>query len=219
VDDPAEYLKRIQSSRVFRVMDERVNEVREEARKLQEMNARALQRQREQYERRLSQITEDKRRAVETADRDMYMSLEQEESRLRETMPRESTPQQSTQVDPELQSYMATEQGQWLKNPGLAHAAYQFIEDNPGFKAADARTQLRAVELHVRQKYPGFFEEQKPQRQMVDPGGLGGGRGSGGQFSKLPASAKEAFARYLKAGTFKDTKADREEYAREYFGA
>jgi len=58
-----------------------------------------------------------------------------------------------------------------------------------------------------------------PQRGAeVEPGLTFGGQ-SADPFSKLPADAKAAFARYVERGLFKDTKEGRAAYLEDYNNA
>lgn len=226
IDNPQEFLDRVQRSRIFKTMQDKLSQTesasREQARKLEEMNARALERQKAQYEQQMQQIVAAQRSAVLDGDTERFDALEKQKSEMK---PPQEQPQQPS-VPPEVASYK--EQNDWAKDPVLWQEAVQAVEfglKSGALQTPDAKAQLEFAERTIRTKYPHLFQtEEKSQRktppQTVDPGGLAQGIGrKAGAFSKLPADAKAQFQRYVSEGLFEDTKEGREEYANEYNAA
>lgn len=225
IDNPKDYLDRVKRSRIFKVMEDRAQQAETSARetmdRLEHMNQKALERQRTQHEAEIKALRSQRDRAAEDGDMDEYRRLaEREQSMLdapptADSLPAEKTPT----VDPEAKAYRESEAGQWLNNPVLFNTARQLIDANPAVLAQPAKAQIAYAEAEIRKLYPAYFPaEKKPApRQVVDQGGLAGtGARTADPFAKLPAEAKAQFERFVKDGTFKNTKEDREEYANEY---
>lgn len=220
IDKPTDFLTRVQRSRIFRTMQDKLAETEAKQAKLDAMNQKALERQRAQYETRLSDITKEQRRAVDDADTDRFDALEEERQGLSKQL---SAPAEveAPQADPYVEQYVASEQGAWTQNPVLRKTGYDLIQGNPAILAMPAAKQLEYAEAEVRKMFPAYFpstEKPKPApRATVDGGGLAGGAPkTASAFAKLPPDVKAHFARFVKDGIFQDNKTDQEEYAREY---
>lgn len=221
IEDPREWLQRVERSPVFRTMQEKLDrqeqESAENARRLKAMNERALEIQRDQHNKELQRIAQGKRAAVMDADQEAYDRLDREEADIRKQA---QQPQQREQQgpDPWVTKYAKSEEGAWINNPILRKEGSEAIEYMPNKEQATPQQQIEYAEQMLREagRLPKK-EEPKPRRNMVDPGGLAGGGGKmADSFSKLPSDAKQQFASFVKEGLFKDTKEDREEYANEY---
>ena len=118
---------------------------------------------------------------------------------------------------------MASDEGKWLQKPALQQTAAQIIDMNPHVKAMPAQQQVAYARAELSKMFPDEFQEPKPVVQPrraspVDGGSLASGRGSDA-FSKLPAEAKDAFARQKAQGFFDhlgDEKTAKEFYVKEY---
>jgi hypothetical protein len=202
-------------------LEDQATSNQELVRKLETMNEVGLKRQRQQFDTELQRISKSQRAAVEEADTATFDRLEQEKQDVIKDYS-EQTPKPGPQIDPEVQAYKSSETGAWLNNPVLHETAARLIDANPAMLAQPAKTQLEYAEGEIRKMYPAYFPKKeepkpKPQRQVVDSGGLaGGGMPSATKFSKLPGEARTQFDKFVKDGIFADTKEDREEYANEY---
>jgi hypothetical protein len=218
IDDPKEFLGRVERSRIFQTMQQKMSE---QERKLAAMNDKALERQKADYEAQMRQISARQRQAVEEADTETWDRLERQKADLARQAPQEG-PANSQAEGPAPEVAQYREQNDWAKDPVLWAEAVQAV--NVGLQtgvvtANDAESQIRYAERVVKTKYPHLFStpKPKPQPQKVDAGGLAGGPKSGrNQFDKLPSEARDAFSRFVKRGVYADTKESREKYAREY---
>lgn len=217
IDNPKEFLDRVQRSRIFQTMQEKMTE---QERKLAVVNDKALERQKQEYQRELDSITKRQRKAVEEADTDAWDTLEREKQDMLKKAPSDA-PEQPVEPPKVVKEFQ--EANDWAKDPVLWREAIQAV--NVGLEmglvqGSDAEGQLKFAQDRMFAKYPHL----KPQRtkaaprQMVDGGGLGGGSATGrGAFEKLPADAKATFQRQMLKGIW--TEKDKEEYAREYNNA
>lgn len=226
IEDPREWMQRVERSPIFRAMEEKQERMQRDAedsaRRLEAMNQRALDIQQKQHDRELQRIAQDKRAAVQDADAAAYDRLEREETELRKNTPQEVKPEQP-QTDPWLASYTASEDGKWLQNPILRKEAMEAVNFMPGMASATAQQQVEYAETVMREagRLPKKEEKPKP-RNMVDSGGLGsrgGKKPDAGSFEKLPSEAKTQFQRFVDQGIFEDTKTDREDFANDYNAA
>lgn len=222
IDNPTEYMDRVKRSRIFKTMQDKLTEAerasKDTVQRLEAMSQKAIERQREQYEARLADISQQQRAAAETGDLEQYDKLERQKAGLK--APEPETPQQGP--SPDVTAYMESESGAWLKNPILYRQAHDMIAARPDVLGKPAKDQLAFVEGEMRRMYPAYFpqpEERPKPKQTVDPGGLATSQAKPDAFSKLPSEAKAQFAQFVKQNVFKDTKADREEYAREFANA
>lgn len=222
VDDPSEYLGRIQNSRIFTAMQSKLEKQAEVTQRIEAMNQRALEQERQRYQSELDRIKQEKARAVETADVQTYNRLDQQEQQLSQAAPQEAPAQ--PEAPKEILEYRNSEDGAWLANPALGREAYEFIEAHPAYQMMPPLEQARAARDYLADKYkyaPEFRKAEEPKRATapkVDPGGLGGGMSGGSKFGKLPAEAKQQAERFIKEGLYEDSKKGREEYANDYLG-
>ena len=216
IDNPKEYLDRVQRSRIFQTMQEKMAE---QERKLAAMNDKALERQKADYDRQLAQIAQRQRQAVEEADTETFDRLERQKSELAKQAPEAPKPQAPQEV------VQFREANAWAKDPVLWNEAIEAVDVGLSqglVQSDDPAGQLQFAERTILAKYPHLKPQEapKPKRQMVDSGGLAGGAPSGrAAFDKLPADAKSTFQRFVSKGIYEDTAKDKEEYAREYNNA
>ena len=220
IDDPQAYLDRLENFTPFRKQREHFEaqkrEWEESFRRLEAMQDMALQRQRQQLQAEMQEVAAGKRRAVEEADTDAYTALEQRERMMaQQLLQMQQQPPQPQGPPPEVVKYIET--NDWAKDPALWEEAAQAIDYNPEVQKKSAAEQLAYAESVMRRKYPHMFEQSKtrPQRQMVDGGGLAGGQRKS-EFDKLPAEAKQQFKRFVKEGLFTDDAAGKKEYVDAY---
>ena len=216
LDNPGDYLERVQGSRIFQAMQARMTE---QARKLDAVHEATQARIRADYEGKMAAIASQQRRAVEDADTESWDKLEEQRQELMQSAPQAAP--QGGGMPPELLEYERSEEGRWLANPMLGAEAAQFIEDHPAYKGLPPMTQAALARDHLSKKYPALFpgqEQPKPTvTTKVDPGGLDGGtKRDRSEYSKLPKEAKAQFEKDVKRGTFKDTKEQREWFADVY---
>lgn len=225
IDDPAQYLERLSRSKPFRVMQERYEAQQEAVRKIEAVTQRAMEAQRAQYEDRIKALQSQQLRAVEAGDVKGYQAISQNIEALQKAAPQVETPPPGP--DPYVQEYMASEEGKWLQDPALKQTAAQIIDMAPHVQAMPAQQQVAYAKAELAKMFPDKFAPPAPQPAArprpspVEGGSLAGGRG-GDAFSKLPAEAKEAFARQKAQGFFDhlgDEKAAKEFYAKEYNNA
>jgi len=225
IDDPAQFLDRLSRSRPFRVMQDRLEEQAEAARKTQAVAQKALEAQRAQYEDRIRALQGQKMQAVESGDVKGYEAISKNIEALRQAAP-EAAPQQAG-PDPYIEQYMASEEGKWLEDPALKQTAAQIIDLAPHVQSMPAPQQVAYAKSELSKMFPDKFAAPapkptpRPRTSPVEAGSLAGGRG-GDEFSKLPADAKEAFAKQKAQGFFEhlgDEKAAKAFYAKEYNNA
>lgn len=220
IDDPQAYLDRLENFTPFRKQREQFEakqrEWEDKFRRLDAMQEQALERQRAQLQAQMQDIAAGKRRAVEEADTDAYTALEQRERMMAQQYAQMmQQPPQPQGPPPEVASYVQA--NEWAKDPALWEEAAQAIDYNPEIQKKPASEQLAYAESVMRRKYPHLFEQpkQRPQRQMVDSGGLAGGQRKS-EFDKLPAEAKQQFKRFVEKGLFTDDTAGKKEYVDAY---
>lgn len=231
IESPEEYLERVQRSRIFKTMQDKISEqeraFQENTRRMQAMQERALQKQRDEIEARDRMLQAAQRKAVDEADTEQWERLEQQRVanwKAREELAQPQEPE-GPAAPPDVQEYANSEQGQWLKNPVLARTAAQLVDGNPAALQMTPKQQIEYAEAEIRRMYPAYFPQEEKQEKpkpaaRVDGGGLAtGAAGNKTQFGKLPADAKQQFQKFVEQGVFENTKADQEEYAREYFAA
>lgn len=223
IDRPTDFLERVQRSRIFKAMQEKLKDVDTTKQKLEAMNERALQMQREQYESRMRAITQQQRRAVDEADGERFDALEKQRQELAKQEPREQQAPEQQQPDPEVIAYRASPEGAWLGDQFLGQAAVELINRTPGALYLSGLEQAALAKRELSRLYPDRFPQAQARpvpRNTVDAGGLAGGAGrQAGAFAKLPAEAKAQYARFVKEGLYKDNPADKEEFANEYNAA
>lgn len=221
IDDPSDFLARVQRSRIFKTMQEKLERTetaaQEQSRKLEAMNRMALERQREMHERALAEVRARRDQAAEDGDIDAYKRHVAQEQEIAKAAPQPVQAQH--EPPPEVVAYTSSEDGQWLKDPVLYAAAYDAIERNRAIQAAPPMGQIEYAKAQVRMMFPDKFKTPTPPapKATVDPGGMApaiGGQRS--EYDKLPASAKSTFQRFVKEGLFTDNKEGREKYAAEY---
>jgi hypothetical protein len=228
IDNPQEFMDRVQRSRIFKTMTDKLSEQsqaqQEAMRRLETMQDQALQRQREQYEARLRMISAAQRKATENADVEEWDRLEAQRLQMTQQRPQEA-PKPAQGPDPYVAEYAASENGAWLKNPILAQTAWMLVEKSPDLKSKAVKDQIADVEAEIRRMYPAYFPQpeakapQMPMTPRVDAGGLASSATGSSKFAKLPAEARQQFKKFAAEGLYEDTKKGQEEYANEYFAA
>lgn len=225
IDDPARYMERIQGSRPFKVMNERLAKseqaAQESLRKAEAMNAQALQIQKQNYEQNLAEIQQQQRIAVQESDTTAFDALEDRKKNLRPPAEPVAPPQPA---GPPAEVTAYREANEWAKDDAMWQLAVAEVDANPAIQQRPVQEQLNYAEGALRAKYSHIFNKPEPApkrvQQRVDGGGLAGGSASApSAFSKLPADAKAAFARFAKDEIFEDNAKGREEYAAEYNAA
>lgn len=225
IEDPRDYLNtRVRNSRIYKEMTSRADAAERAAqevlRKQDAMNAKALERQKAQYEADMKRLRGDQRKAAEVGDLDAYDAA----GKAMDALPKPEEPKQEAEPgpDPYLEQYAAQPEGAWMKDKFLVKQGYDIIEASGGAAGKTTQEQVAYVEGRLKLLYPHMFaapkKEEKQIRTMVDGGGLAGGARKDA-FSQLPAEAKSAFQRFVKEGLYKDNEAGRKEYADEYGAA
>jgi hypothetical protein len=222
IDDPRRYMERAENFTPFRKERERrehfEREANERIRKIEAMNERALNLQREQIEAQMRDIDRRKYQAVETGDTDTYKQLDAQQRQLGQTMqePRqpEGPPQPSAQDKAIVDKFRA--ENAWAQDPVIWDVAVRGTV-KPGNETKSVAELLVEAEQAARSYFPHKFETPKPPQRgaRVDGGGLAGGSKKGA-FASLPADAKSAYKRFVSQGLFTDDDKGREQYAAEY---
>lgn len=228
IEDPREWMGRVTRSRTFTAMQERLEKTErenaEQKRRMEALNASALQRQRAEFEAQLQRIQVQQREAVRTSDEAAFDRLEKDRAALvRQAVETTQAPQASS-PPVEVENYRKA--NEWTQNPLIWDEAVKSVDMalRAGRQFANEKDQIAFAESVIRQKYPHMFKAEapaqtaRPARQVVDGGGMAATRSSGG-FNSLPADAKAQFARFAKDGLFQDNEAGRKAYYEEYNNA
>lgn len=227
IDNPEAYLERWERHPVFQKMQKRQDEMlAEQARKIDAVNERAVQRMKEEHQRRIEALTYQQRQAVEEADTEKWERLERAKVDLTRRGPEapEATPEVSPEDVRAVREYR--EKNAWAQNPLIWQEAVNAVQFMPRDGDSSAAAQLKFAEDQMRAKYPHLFPDAQPEprpqpRQRVDAGGLAAGKRGGGRsgFDALPSEAKRVFERQAQQGIWSNSKEDKEEFAREYNNA
>lgn len=215
---PDEYLDRIKSSRVFKTLQQQQEE------KLRKMEAamdaaqrRQLEQERAAYERRIAEIEAAQRKAVEEADTERYDQLAEARRQMK---PPEAPELKHEQAQQRLQEL--AQEKPWLNDPFLRQQGYLAIEAaaqaGEPVKAMSPDEQVAYAEAKLAEYFPHKFKPEEPVHQpqaKVAGNGLAGVAPKSA-FDKLPSEAKQAFERQVSKGWLKNTKADREFFAKEF---
>lgn len=174
---------------------------------------RARQQERERYEEKLRDLSNRKLEAVRNADDEGYQQLSRQEEQLRQNAP-QAPVQEQQGPDPWVQEYAQSERGKWINNPILRKEGSEAIEYMPNKAQATPQQQIEYAEQMLREagRLPKPAEPKKDARNMVDPGGLAGGRKQKG-VAALPSEARKHGKDFVEQGIFKDL----EEYAKAYW--
>lgn len=221
IDDPKAYLDRLNNMKPFRAVREQQAKDKadfdERIRRIEAVNAASAKAQKEAYDRDLADIKRQQRAAVELADAEQYDALEARKAALQ--APVAAPVQVPVAPDPYVAEYM--EKQDWVKNPILRKAGAELI-DAAGMNTRPVREQIEYAEREIRKMFPYYFPAEsataRTMAQRVDGGGLGFAS-KGGEFAKLPAEAKAAFARFAEDGLFKNNDEGKKAYADQYNAA
>ena len=229
IDDPRRYLERAENFRPFKALKQRFDSVEstyaERIRKLEAVSETAMKSQREQHEREIDTIRQQKREAVDSADVEAYDRLDKREKSLSPPQEQVTQPQVDPHVERAYKDYTESENGAWVKNPMLREMGGKLIDAarSSGVALNTPEDQFAYAEVEMRKMYPAYFptkEVKAVPKQRVDAGGLAGGSSkANGAFSKLPPEAKSAFSKFVNEGLFKDNDDDRKRYSDDYNAA
>lgn len=221
IDNPEEFLGRVQRSRIFKTMNEKLEQTtssaQEHARKLEAMSEKALEIQKTQFEARMADIVKRQRSAVEDGDTQAYDAAERDRTELLKNVPSEPEPGKQDDIDPKVRSELETfrANNKWAQNPILWEQAARAVNFMPGLQGSTVAEQLAYAENVIKEAHPHLFKAATPPRQKVEGGGLATG-GKKSAYDKLPDTARSQFKQFVEQGIYKDTKEDKEEYANEY---
>lgn len=211
IDNPEDFLNRVQKSKIFKTMTERLETT---TAGLERVNDMALRRQQEQHEAAIAAARKQRDDAFQSGDDDAYKEANEREQALLAKPVEAPIPRPPAEVE----AYRNSENGAWLQNPILQKTAAELVGSRPDILAKPPSEQIAFAEAEMRKMYPAYFPAPKaaktPPRQVVDAGGLAGAGRS--PFDKLPEDAKATFTRFVKQGIFEDNAKDRKEYADEY---
>lgn len=215
IDNPKRYMERAEASGPFRKMREREAALQHRLEKIENVSQRALERQRMQFERQLSDINAQKRAAVELGDTEAYDKLEKQASDIVSLAREPAAPPPQAEPSPVVAEYV--QKNEWAKNPLIWDTAIKLVDSNPAMQMATPEQQLAYAEGEVRKMYPAYFEkpiDMIPAPARVTAGGLGAPAKSG--FAKLPQEAQAAFSRFVAEGLFEDNEKGRKEFLDDY---
>lgn len=164
------------------------------------------------------------REAVGAADQDAYDRARKDLDTLQDQMQKLANAPAAAPANPDYDAFVArakTPDGKaWygvdIGMTAFADSAGQVAYRN-GLRGAALYS---AVEKAVKDHYPSRFSNINRLRPSAVEGGQGVARTPKGKgFADLPPEGKQAFAKFVAKGTFKDTEEDRAEYARAAFQA
>lgn len=218
IDNPEEFLGRVQRSRIFQAMNGKLEKAtssyEEHARKLEAMSAKALEIQKSQYEARMADVVSRQRAAFANGDEKAYDAAEAERAELLKKAPQEEQPKkEAPRENPDVAAYRAN--NKWTQNPILWREAVEAVNYMPNLATATVTEQLQYAEKMIREARPELFKKPEPPRQKVEGGGLAPSAKKSA-FDGLPSEARDQFRKFVEQKIYKDTKEDREEYANEY---
>lgn len=216
--DPKRFLE-LPSTHVKQLRAEKEAEAEEFQRRLERLergNRAALDAQKRQHEAELARLKQERRRAAEDGDMDMFDRLDKEVADAEGVQFDEPEPEQPKGPHPDVKAYMDTDEGAWIKNPVLVAEGSELINGSKIALSMSPIDQVKWAEQQLRARYPQMFpqpEPEKPERKpRVDGGGLASGKQQG-LFNKLPPEAKRAAKEFKEAGYISSL----EEYAKTYF--
>lgn len=174
----------------------------------------ALETQKAQYERDLSELKARQARAVEEGDTAEWQRLDAAREKMKAPEP--------VQPDPDAARIISEYRSKntWIDDPVLFSAAYEEIERalKAGKVSNDTAEQLEYAERAVRMRYPGAFEKAEPKpapRSKVDGGGLGAVPRAKG-VNDLPPEAVKQGREFVADGIFPNLEAYAEAYHKEF---
>jgi hypothetical protein len=220
IDDPARFVERIQGSRIFKTMAEKIDakerELDSRLARVDGVYQKAVERERKEYQDRLAEIQAGQRKAVEMADTREFDRLEALKRNVAPPTPAE--PEQ----DPVVKEYVT--KNEWAQDVALRAEGAQAIDaaQRSGMRFNGYGEQLAYAESVMKRKYPHLFQAPAlnvPKTARVDGGGLAGGIGGQSGFDKLPSDAKTAFKRMVAQNLFTDDAKGRAQYLEDYNNA
>ena len=210
-DEIAERDKRLENQ------DQRLNAVAE-------MQRKAMDRVREQEQRRhedaIEQVRREMRQAAAEADPDAFDRAAQRERDLQKNYKPVDVEQTPRQPDPTIAQFR--QENEWAQDPVLWQEAVRSLDAALEMGASIPSTTAGQIEFaanSMKQRYPHLFQPRQQQQQAprsrVDGGGLGSGlqrRGPKGA-DDLPPEAKAAGKDLVEDGIYKNLT----EYAKDYW--
>lgn len=174
-----------------------------------------------EIESRIKALKAEKKDAMTDLDHDRVMQIDEDLAELSEEKKAVSAASPKPVADPAIIDFV--ERNQWFNTNAEMRSdavalSNAFRHANPN---ADIAAELAYVEKKMRKEYPEAFgqAQRREPPQSVEGGGGGRGNGKRTSYSDLPQDAVSEFKGFVRMGAFKDTKEDRDKYAREYFGA
>lgn len=194
----------------------------DQVRRMERMNAIALQKQAEQIE---AAARARARHAAEIGDvgavdaafkvRDAQMDELRETAR--EVMPEPQKPQQQSPAPPPEVEQWVKANPWFMQSKQLNEAARDYhqylLQKQPGLPIAE---NLRRTREAMRRQFPAYFDDASTEESAPRGSPVEGGtsqRARQGLANRLPPAARESGSRYVREGLFKNL----EEYARDYF--
>lgn len=219
-------------SRLNGVEDRMGREFADRIRRMEGMTAVALKKQREQL---WGQFEGEKRKAVEAGDvREFDRLTSEQRNAMASFRPAEEAEAMAPAPEPVPQRQQAphpaaaafVERNQWfLRDKALAAVAEDYhtrlFNERPGITVED---NLAATERYIRDKFPEKFGSPskpnnvngngvQPHAPAVEGGNRSGGSARDRGINDLPPEAKQAGAKFITQGLYKDMK----EYAADYW--
>ncbi len=223
IDDPTRYLERAESFAPFRKIKEKLGEVEkntsESLRRIEEVTARTVQRERERHAAELAKIKADKLAAVEVGDTQAFKALDAQEERIRKEMQPVEAPQSAVpDVHRVAIEGWAVERPWFKKDIVKTQAAATFYGEAQKDGLTDPGAILKFVDRRMSETFADLAP--KPARDAAVESGLTLGTGvKAGTFDTLPRDAKDAFQRFVERGVVEDTKEARAQWAEDYNAA
>jgi len=223
VDDPRDFMKRIASTRPYRVMAERMDKAERDhaavVAGMERVSRHMAERTKADADARVAEIVAQQRAAAVEADPDKFDALEKE--RQKAVQERDAATTQAA-AQPEVIAAPGVPQvndpgvqrrlndAKWARNPALVAQAQQMLQGRPDIASSKSNAeQVDWVEAELRLMHPQYFAEApaaqeqpapRPAQNTVDPGGLAHGKASG--FDRLPADARRYFHTFFENGDY-----------------
>ncbi len=224
IDNPERFVQRFEKLPPVQKLQKEVEDVRkastESLRRIEEVTARTVQRERERHAAELAKIKADKVAAVEVGDVQAFKALDAQEDKLRKEMQPVDEPKPSAVPDVHRVAIenWAVERPWFKKDAVKTQAAATFY----GEAQADGLTDPAAILKFVDRRMGETFADMAPKqpRDAAVEGGLTLSTGvKAGTFDTLPRDAKDAFQRFVQRGVVEDTKEARATWAEDYNAA
>jgi hypothetical protein len=223
IDNPERFLERAENFGPFKKIKEKLaateKATEDRLKRIEAVADKAIQRQKEDFDRQLSDLQERKLKAVADGEVDEFKALEERQEALRKQadVPAEKTDAIPADHKAALDKWVVGKP--WFKaDKIMTQAAVVLYAEAEAEGLTDPGAILARVDAKLAENFPHKFKAAVTEA-AVEGGLTFGGAATGDPFGKLPKDARDAFQRFVTKGWFKDDKAGREAYAKDYTDA